>query len=361
MARRGENIYHRKDGRWEGRYISGRHPNGKAIFTSVYGRRYQDVRQKLIEQRSVCFIPARTSGEAGFEHRANYYLEKKVRPFVKPSTYAHYRQIINHHLIPAFGALKLTDITAEHIQCYFSDAVACLSPGTIRNIFNLFRAILKDAFFDGHLSRQIWENVRLPSVQRSPVQVFTREEQQRFEEVVLGENRLEFILCLYTGIRVGELCALQWQDANLRSATLHIRKSLRRVGKEFVIGAPKTDCSRRTIPLPPFLVDLLAAYRRAHGGEDDAFLFPGKKRAYCDIRTIQARFTKLARQAGLSHAHVHTLRHTYATRLLEQGVGIETVGALLGHASPSITLRYYAHCTAQHKEESVRGLHLLHL
>lgn len=359
MAKRGENIYHRKDGRWEGRYISGRHPNGKAILTSVYGSRYQDVRRKLIEKKSACLIQLAKGQAIYFEDRVDYYLEKKIRPFVKPSTYMHYHQIAAHYLIPAFGTLQLSDITSERIQCYFSGMAERLSPGTTRNIFNLLRAILRDAFLDGHLSRQIWENVRLPSAQRGQAQVLTLEEQKRFEEIALRENRIEFILCLYTGIRVGELCALQWRDVDIQSTSLRICKSLRRIGKQSVIGAPKTDCSSRIIPLPPFLFQLLDEYRKACGGREDEFLFPGKKRAYCDIRTIQARFAKLAGLSGLQHAHVHTLRHTYATRLLEQGVGVETVGALLGHASPSITLHYYAHCTTQHKVESVRILHLL--
>lgn len=366
MSRRGENIYHRKDGRWEGRYWVGRRPDGTAIYKSVYAKRYADVRKELLMRKAECYAAqdsaARHDARERFAERAAYYLEYKAKPYVKESTLAGYQRLVKLHLLPAFGAMSLDQIETEALQRYFSGQVERLSCGTLRNIFSLLRAILNDAYLDGKLSRRVWENVRLPKAERANVRVLTREEQIAFEHLALRESSLEFILCLYTGIRLGELCALQWEDVDWEGKTIAVRRNLQRISQDGIsrvnVGTPKSASSYREIPLPSFLHTMLLELFRQRPA-DSRFVFPGREGGFCDMRTMQVRFKKLADSLNLEGAHVHTLRHTFATRCLEHGIGIETLSALLGHSAVSITLKYYVHSTKQKRFESVRDFRLL--
>lgn len=364
MARHGENIYHRKDGRWEGRYCTGMRPDGRRIYKSVYGKRYTDVRRELAIQRALLYLQQECprNDDVRFEERAAYFLEYKVRPFVKETTLVGYRRLIVRHLLPAFGGMLLNELEPEDLQRYFSMQRGVLSPGTIGNIFSLLRTILRDAYADGKLSRQIWQNVRLPKDEKSPVRVLDRSEQTEVENLALAQGRFEFILCLYTGIRLGELCALQWEDVDLEGRRLTIRHGMQRVSpggdSHVTMGTPKSSSSQRVIPLPPFLCGMLAEMR-SRAGADARFVIPGRDGKSCDMRTIQTRFQRLTDELGIAGAHVHTLRHTFATRCLERGVGIETLCALLGHSTATVTLRYYAHSTPQQRVRSVEDVQLL--
>lgn len=365
MSKRGENIYHRKDGRWEGRYWVGRKPDGTAIYKSVYAKRYSDVRRELMLRKAECYARQDCAGRRArtesFAERAAYYLEYKVKPYVKESTWAGYRRLVNLHLNPAFGMTPIDRLESEDIQRYFSCQARALAHGTLRNIFSLLRSILSDAFQDGKLSRRVWENIRLPKAAKQDVRVLTREEQIAFEHLAIQENSREFILCLYTGIRLGELCALQWDDVDWTEKTLVIRRNLQRISQDgsskVVVGTPKSASSRREIPLPPFLHEMLLEMHERRG--EGQFVFSGRGKDFCDMRTMQSRFKKLSDRLNLEGVHVHTLRHTYAARCLEHGIGVETLSALLGHSTPSITLKYYVHSTKQRRFESVRDFRLL--
>ena len=364
MARHGENIYHRKDGRWEGRYCTGMRPDGRRIYKSVYGKRYTDVRRELAIQRALLYPQQECprNDDVRFEERTAYFLEYKVRPFVKETTLVGYRRLIVRHLVPAFGGMLLNELEPEDLQRYFSMQRGVLSSGTIGNIFSLLRTILRDAYADGKLSRQVWQNVRLPKDEKAPVRVLDRSEQTEVENLSLAQGRFEFILCLYTGIRLGELCALQWEDVDLEGRRLTIRHGMQRVSpggdSHVTMGTPKSSSSQRVIPLPPFLCGMLAEMR-SRAGADARFVIPGRDGKSCDMRTIQTRFQRLTDELGIAGAHVHTLRHTFATRCLECGVGIETLCALLGHSTATVTLRYYAHSTPQQRVRSVEDVQLL--
>ena len=364
MARRGENIYHRKDGRWEGRYWIGTGPDGKRIYKSVYGRRYADVRRELAIQRASLYLrqDRPRDGDVLFEERAAYFLEFKIKPFVKETTLVGYRRLIVQHLIPAFGGMTLGELEPEDLQRYFSRLDGTLSHGTIGNIFSLLRTILRDAYANGKLARQIWQNVRLPRASKPPVRVLDREEQTKVEKLAFEQGRFEFILCLYTGVRLGELCALQWEDVDLEGRRLIIRHGMQRIstggGSRVTMGTPKSASSRREIPLPSFLCAMLREQRR-QAGEGARFVIPGRDGGSCDMRTIQSRFQRLTGELGIDGAHIHTLRHTYATRCLENGMGIETLSALLGHSTATVTLRYYAHSTPQQRAKCVQDVPLL--
>ena len=366
MPRHGENIYRRKDGRWEGRYFIGKRSDGRTAYRSIYGKRYGDVKKELLLRKAELYAGGQSAACPGkgvlFEDRAAYYLVYKAKPFVKESTYAQYQRLVAHYLIPAFGMIPLARLEPETIQRYFSNQIGVLSNGTLHNIFSMLRAILSDAFQDKKIAARVWENIRLPHRDRPRVRVLSRAEQIAFERLALQKGAHEFIVCLYTGIRLGELCALQWEDVRWKERKLAIRHSLQRITRDgasrVVIGTPKSASSVREIPLPPFLYDMLRGlYESAPKG--GRFIFSGKNGEARDMRTEQARFKRLADKLGIEGAHVHTLRHSFATRCLENGVGVETLSALLGHSVATVTLRYYAHSTEESRVESIRDLTLL--
>lgn len=365
MPRHGENIYRRKDGRWEGRYWVGKRTDGRAMYKSVYGKRYNDVKRELLLRKAELCLSPKDAPQMGrdmlFQDRAAYYLEYKAKPFVKESTLVSYQRLVFRHLIPAFGAIPLNRLEPETLQCYFSRTAGTLACGTLRNIFSLLRTILSDAYRDGKLAACIWENVRLPRRCKPDVRVFTQSEQIAFERLAIEEGRSEFILCLYTGLRLGELCALQWEDIDWAQRKIVVRHSLQRISQggssKVILGTTKTVSSQREIPLPGFLYDMLSGLRE-RSPEGARFVFTGKK-GYCDMRTMQARFKRLTDKLQIEGAHVHTLRHSFATRCLENGIGIETLCALLGHSAATITLRYYAHSTEERRLESVQDFTLL--
>ena len=288
MARRGENIYHRKDGRWEGRYWIGTQPDGRRIYKSVYGRRYADVRRELAIQRASLYLSQEKprSGDVLFEECAACFLEFKVKHFVKETTLVGYRRLIVQHLVPEFGGMPLGALEPEDLQRYFSRLNGTPSHGTIGNIFSLLRTILWNAYADGKLTRQIWQNVRLPRASKPPVRVLNREEQTKVEKLAFEQGRFEFILCLYTGTRLGELCALQWEDVDLEGRRLIIRHGMQRISSggssRVAMGTPKSASSRREIPLPTFLCAMLRE-QRLQTGEDARFVIPGKNDMFGDL------------------------------------------------------------------------------
>lgn len=309
MSKKGENIYLRKDGRWERRYIKSRDLNGKARFGSVYGKHYHEVRKKLVvikcKQYQNNTVPI-IQGSGSFEDWADYWLEILISPYIKPETCAGYRRSLNKHIYPVLGRMNIREIEPRHIQ----DMVLAL--------------------------------------------------QERLERNALTNNELEYLMCLYTGLRVGELCALRWQDIDLENSILHIRHSVQRIPAnsglhrtQLILGSPKSESSVRDIPIPKFLGILLREKRILENADSKDYLFKGVKGDCLDPRTMQQRISKLGKRLGINGVHMHTLRHTFATRCLEQGIPYEILCEFLGHSSPQITLRHYAHCTLESKRKNM--------
>lgn len=185
------------------------------------------------------------------------------------------------------------------------------------------------------------------------------DEQKALRTAALEQGELVTLLALYTGLRLGEICALRWQDIDQARETLHVRGSAQRLQVSgegaktaVVVGAPKSAKSRRTIPIPAFLMERL----QAHRAQSDSVYVLGCGDKPADPRAIQRRFTRLVSSVGLVGVHFHTLRHTFATRMLELGVDVKTVSVLLGHSSTRITLEFYAHSLLDQQRAAVEKL-----
>ena len=199
MPRKGENIYKRKDKRWEGRYITSYNSVGKAIYKSLYGKTYTEVKLKMrnyIEADRV--KPINVSFSVWTE---NYLLEQKDR--LKIGTYHVYERYIKNHIKPFFGTMLLRKMNKEMVQS-FVDSLSDLAPSTVKGIFSFVREALKQANREQYVA-PIWIDIELPKVRRNEVEVFTREEQKRIENVLSIEenpNDIGILICLYTGLRM---------------------------------------------------------------------------------------------------------------------------------------------------------------
>lgn len=190
----------------------------------------------------------------------------------------------------------------------------------------------------------------------------TQTEQNRLEQAAMEMGKLEYLICLYTGLRVGELCALRWEDIDFENHILHVKYSVQRLpdsqGRHktyLTLSTPKSESSIRDIPLPHFLVSILLETREKQG-VTNGFMFSSHQGQYCDPRTMQHGIGVLCSGLGIQGVHMHTLRHTFATRCLEKEIRYEILCELLGHSSPRITLQHYAHCTPKAKRESMERL-----
>lgn len=290
---------------------------------------------------------------------SQYWLEVIARPAVRQSTYGNYRRIVHKHLIPAFGDCYLRQMTQQIIQAQLSSWQKYLATGTVQILFRILKSILKQARLRG-MCGDPFMNITLSSKSKRP-RILTLKEQRKMEKEAIVSDQIEFLVCLYTGLRVGEICALRWEDINWAQRRVSVSLGVQRLSVNgrsvLTVGLPKSDSSIREIPVPNFILDKLRLMKKKKS--DNGYIFSLRPDKPCDPRAMQARFSRLSTRLGIAGAHMHTLRHTYATRCLEKQVRFEVLSELLGHSSPRITIDYYSHCTEEEKEKSVCRLKLL--
>jgi integrase len=365
MARRGENIYRRKDGRWEGRYMKGRKEDGKPRYGYVYGAGYGAVKSRLLrlKHRYLGVGP----GYAGtFSDFARSWLAEAPPGSRKPSTVAFYATLLRVHLLPAFGARALPDITRADVEA-FARALAGtgMRGNSARNVTGLLNRIMKAAAARGLLPFNPCAGVSFPGREAAPMPALRRPEQRRLEkEAAKDRDGAAVLLALYTGMRIGELCALRWEDVDLVAGVVCVRRTLQRIPAadgpnktETVFGAPKSVYSRRSIPLTPSLRRLLKEAARGRAGE----YVISRGRGFAEPRAVRYRFRRILEKAGLPLIRFHTLRHTFATRCMETGADVTTLSRLLGHSSVKMTLDIYTDSTPERKAAAINRIGRLNL
>lgn len=372
MSKKGENIYKRKDGRWEGRYIKLYNEEGKAKYGYLYGKTYGEVKNKL-KQKHASFDQAELSRSCKTVLYSEIITDwlQSTRIHVKESTYVCYKQLIDRHIIPPLGKYAVNKISTQLVERMIEgkikngrlDGKGGLAPKTVTDIITIVKSSMEYAVYNGF---PIVCNLSKLSVKKGKkeMRVLTTQEQKKLTLTIL-ENmdlcKLGVLISLYTGIRIGELCALKWENLDLNDKTLKIRKTMQRIQNfdqlesaktKIIITEPKSRCSIRDIPIHDFLLNMLYKFQ----GMPNEFVLTGEKDRFIEPRTMQNCFKRYIKECGLNEANYHALRHTFATRCVEAGFEIKSLSEILGHANVNITLNQYVHSSFDLKSENINKL-----
>ena len=366
MARKGENIFKRRDGRWEARYIRGYELSGKIKYGFCYGRTYKEAKEKVTQCKAALMnntpLPVTNN-----RHRFAFFCEEWLqleKGKVRESTYVKYDTILAKHILPKLGGCFPLGISTQLVEQFKRELLqAGLSAKTVRDILMVLHTILK------HTASQypgLFPSVEIvyPREQKKEVRVLSFEEQRRFATYLqtdMDECKFGILLALLTGLRIGELCALRWENVSLENRTLHVGATMQRIrdyegaegGKtKIMIGSPKSDTSIRTIPLIDSAARLCGQFDPHRPA---AFLLTGTEQ-FMEPRQVQKRLTKYTKACGLEGVHFHTIRHTFATRCVEAGFELKSLSEILGHANTSITLDRYVHSSLDMKRANMDKL-----
>ena len=364
MPKVGKNIYKRKDGRWEGRYVR-EHVNGRAKYGSVYATSYREVKQKLdAAKREIAKkqIPASKAGKVSV--LSTLWLQEASAD-LKESSVIKYENMLRSYILPVFGDRELSDITNENLISFVNDLRSNggveqkgLAPSTVSEVVTTLNALRVYALKRDYTVIFTPECVSVKQ-DKKDIRVFSMAEERQlvgYLQEHMDLTALGILLCLYTGIRVGELCALKWDEVNLKEHTMRIGRTMQRLQvknredkkTEVKILEPKSAHSIRNIPLPDFFVEELEKYYVS-----GAFLLTGDKEKFTEPRVIQKRFKKILKECGIADANFHAIRHSFATRCVELGFDIKSLSEILGHASVTITMNRYVHPTMELKAENM--------
>ena len=360
MARRGKGIYKRKDGRWEGRYLV----DGK--YKSVYGHSYSEARARL----DAC-IAGQTAPEAKPTHARGQavlwsavceaWLDQK-KLCLKQSSFAQYSCIMRKHILPYWGKRNIRDLTGNDVNSFVKALSERLSAKSVRDILNVFLQVIRFAEKKHGIHIDL-EGVARPKAQQSNLPVLSPDEQRRLSGYLRANpNRVNIgvLLLLYTGIRIGELCALQWEDIDIANHMISVTKTIQRIAEpnptagaktRVIIDTPKSRNSVRLVPSPSFLTGILSALQ----AKQTQYLLTGENKPM-EPRLFQTKFKSALKTASVAETNAHALRHTFATRAIEQNIDIKSLSEILGHSAVKFTLERYVHSSAELKRAGVERL-----
>lgn len=371
MSKRRSNVYKRKDGRWEGRYIKSRKIDGTAIYSSVYGKSYNEVKNKLsaAQTDSTPDTAYVSNNQTLAEVMTQWLHNNSIR--IKGGTYAKYQTIIRTHLAPDIGKIGIRDIDSSLINMYLIqkmksgrlDGKGGLSPSYVQTMMLIINSTLRFAVSDG-LRPPLKTPVLKPSVPKHELEIMSLEDQKRLESHILKApdlTKIGIMISMQTGMRIGEVCGLQKCDIDMNKGIIHVRHTIARVLNEdnrttrLIIDTPKTRASVRDIPISEKLFAFLESTEKLSKydfviSSSDSFVNP---------RTFEYRFHSILKECGLRQINFHVLRHTFATRCIEAGVDIKSLSEILGHSNVSITLNTYVHSSIEMKRTQLQKLNSL--
>lgn len=342
------NIYHRRDGRWEGRISRGKKKNGTRKFQYFFGLTREEVAEKMAKERR-----KKSNSPVTVNQIFSEWLEN-IRHKVKESTAANYHMKASKHILPVFGDKSAENLTDSDICTFIqSKQQAGLSNRYISDMLIVMKSMFKYAVRAYHIYNPM-EYVEMPRAKAPEITLLDEKEQEKLQKYIRNNpNRatLGVALSMTTGIRIGELCALQWKDIDLEKRILTVSKTMQRVQiqgcdkkTKLVITEPKSESSRRKIPIPKGMADFLEKFR----GNDNAYIVSGKEKPI-EPRAMQYRFQKILKNVKLPSVHFHALRHIFASTCMKLGFDVKALSELLGHSSIELTLNRYVHSSLEQK------------
>lgn len=369
------NIKLRSDGRYEVRVtVEYDKITGKPKRVSKYAKTREEAVKLLNQMSFVNDTSPNNFTRIALGDWLDLCLEVYMKNTLKQSTYLSYESYIRVHLKPALGNIPLQELTPRTLQLYYNykAEVEGLSAKTIVNINLFLHRALKFAVAEGYINSNPASSVNLPSGNRPQIIILTRDEQMRLFQGSYQHRYGVFIrLVLFTGMRLGELLGLRWEDVDVQGKRIYIRRTLNRLNKakrpaspnepttEIVIQSPKSQNSIRSIPLLPQVLQDLQGWRRVQRDDkqaagdaysDSGFIVTNTLGSYIEPRTFKDYYNQVLQLSGLRHFTFHALRHTFASRAMEQGMDVKTLSVILGHASVAFTLDTYAHVLDDHKQ-----------
>ncbi len=360
--RRGENIHKRKDGRWEGRFISAYGEKG-AIYTSVYAHTYVDCAEKLALAK--CGMYTKNAPHT-IDELFSKWLEARKNS-VKNSTYVTYLTMYESHVKERFGGMKVQSVTSFMINRFVSDLLESgrcdgegLSPKSVQAVLVMLKSVFAYGAREFHFDDPA-KGVSQPKCRSKEIQIFSHEEMAKIRRAAMTseDEDVGILLALYTGVRIGELCALRWEDIDLEKRIIHVNKTLQRMkypdkdrGTFVAVTEPKSEHSVRDIPIPTFMLDRLNNMKCS----GDCYFLTGQQK-YAETRTYQYRYKRFLEKEGIEYKNFHVLRHTFATECIRLGIDVKTVSELLGHSSVKITLERYVHSDMETKRRQLERLY----
>lgn len=354
-----KNIRKGKEGRFEIQYHYGYKADGTANYRSIYGKSrnevltiYHRVINTLIQNNDLLIFDKTYIG-----YTINNWLGF-VKIKNKKSTYSNYQYIVSSRIIPRFAKIKKERLSIEQITTFITDMLnEGLKEKTVKDILIILQQILKF----GNLEI----NFPMPKVPKREIQIFQKEDQAKLEKELLKNRNpqtLGIYLCLYTGLRIGELCALQWKNIDLKEQKIKVKKTLIRIKNPeknakkktmIILDDPKSLSSIREIPIPNFLIPIL--HELSQNNTLNAYLLSGTEK-WIETRTYFNQYKKILKKLDLQNYSFHALRHTFATRCIENGCDPKTLSEILGHASVQITLERYVHPNYENKVRMINQL-----
>lgn len=365
MSRRGENIYKRKDGRWEARYKKYRDSFGKTHYGYLYAKSYGEVKEKLDNIKKDSELKSNTIQKKDTVKDICKLWLYEIKTQKKHSTYVKYYNIVKNHIIPILGKYKMQTLNTAQIKDFVNYRLnygnlnndGGLSSKTVKDFVSVIRLIIAFAHSLSIICPAKTDEIKITENQPT-ISVLSDSQTERLTEFLFGNinhTNLGILISLYTGIRLGEMCALRFSDISLQDNIMSVRRTMQRIQSfddnntartKIIVSSPKSKSSVRDIPLPDFIVQIIKIYFCTN---KEAYVLSGSPTSYVEPRTFENRFKSVAKQCGIENVKFHTLRHTFATHSVECGFETKSLSEILGHSSVNITLNRYVHSSMETK------------
>ena len=353
-------VRKRADGRWEGRIVIGHKEDGAPIFKSVFAASQKELMPKLHAAIDAYRGAEITGPGMTLSDWMDIWFEEYAVPRLRPSTLSSYTNSINNHIRPALGEKKLGSLKRSDVQKFYNAlkkkkarGKKTLSDSHVRGIHMLLHEILEAAVRERLIPKNPTDGTTVPKCNYPPMQVLNEEQLAVFMEAIKAEPLWYdfFYTEITTGLRLGEICGLKWEDLNETDGRLRVRRTIQKDHGELIVGETKTETGTRTILLPPGTLHLLKERHKSYPTE---WIFPSLRDPKLPVAPGAAyqRLKTILKEAGLPDIRFHDLRHTFATHALTGGVDPKTLSGILGHTNASFTLDTYTHVTTDMQQRA---------
>ena len=281
---------------------------------------------------------------------------------LKESTYYNYIFQINQYIKPYFKNIEMAELEKFDLNLFVGDLMKVLKPSSLKNVIVLLKSILEYSMkkygykFD-------FDFIAMPKVHKQEMKVLSAKEKSRLEKHCLENNTLRdigIIICLNTGLRIGEICALKWESIDLEKRSIKVKQTMQRVYNKvdktssIVIDTPKSDSSIRSIPISTKLYNILKPLKKKYS--KNSYFLSGSAYTYIEPRNYQKMFKTLMKNCKIKDCHFHCLRHSFSTDCINVGMDAKSLSEILGHSDVRITLNRYVHSSISTKKKYLEKL-----